>query len=83
MLSNMVYPDCSIRPKYHESARLPGIIFRRQAMRNAKDNHRTTEWAIAKVKGASAVAVGMHFKSHGSKPCLMVYWMYYRSIRCC
>ena len=31
-------------------------------MRNAKDNHRTTEWAIAKVKGVSAVAVGMHFK---------------------
>jgi outer membrane protein OmpA-like peptidoglycan-associated protein len=31
-------------------------------MRNTKDNHKTTEWAIAKVSGVSAVAVGMHFK---------------------
>lgn len=31
-------------------------------MRNAKDNHMTTEWAIAKVTMVSVVVVGIHFK---------------------
>lgn len=31
-------------------------------MRKKEDNHKTTEWAIAKVHGVSAVGVAMHFK---------------------